>query len=261
MEGKDPAKVIRDAIAKTLVFYYPFAGRLKEGPNGKLNVDCTGEGVLFIEGMLMLPSSNLVTILFHHFHAWMSFSSMLKVMFPILKSTFSTSDTIEVWWFHLYYSPQPHHGQCHRVVTVHESLKRNSPRHLLNAQTPPRVTYAQHEFDEEFMDMNDDEIIQPNNMMNLFVFFGYNEISALRKLIPPHYQCTTHDILTACLWRCHTKALQPDPNQHIRLICVVNARSKFNPPLPLGYYRNAIAYPTTVTTPDKLCRSSLKYAI
>jgi hypothetical protein len=49
MEGKDPIKVIKEAISRTLVFYYPLAGRLREGFNRKLMVDCTDEGVMFTE--------------------------------------------------------------------------------------------------------------------------------------------------------------------------------------------------------------------
>ncbi|KVI00027.1 Chloramphenicol acetyltransferase-like domain-containing protein [Cynara cardunculus var. scolymus] len=46
MANKNPATVIRDALAKVLVYYYPFAGRLREAPTQKLMVDCTGEGVI-----------------------------------------------------------------------------------------------------------------------------------------------------------------------------------------------------------------------
>lgn len=49
MEGKDPVKVIRQALGEALVYYYPLAGRLKQDSNGKLMVDCNAQGVCFIE--------------------------------------------------------------------------------------------------------------------------------------------------------------------------------------------------------------------
>ena len=49
MAEKDPVEVIRKALSQTLVFYYPLAGRVREGPHRKLVVDCTGEGAMFIE--------------------------------------------------------------------------------------------------------------------------------------------------------------------------------------------------------------------
>nr|GME05769.1 methanol O-anthraniloyltransferase-like [Ipomoea batatas] len=49
MVGRDPATVIKEGLAKALVFYYPLAGRLFQGPNKKLIVDCNGEGALFLK--------------------------------------------------------------------------------------------------------------------------------------------------------------------------------------------------------------------
>ena len=37
------------ALAEALVYYYPVAGRLREEAGGKLVVDCTAEGVVFVD--------------------------------------------------------------------------------------------------------------------------------------------------------------------------------------------------------------------
>lgn len=47
--NEDAVGVIRDALAKVLVHYYPLAGRLTISPEMKLIVDCTGEGAVFVE--------------------------------------------------------------------------------------------------------------------------------------------------------------------------------------------------------------------
>lgn len=43
--------MIKEALAKVLVYYYPLAGKLVEDSDGKLIVDCTGEGAVFVEAV------------------------------------------------------------------------------------------------------------------------------------------------------------------------------------------------------------------
>ena len=43
------AEVMNKALAKALVPFYPMAGRLRDDENGRVEIACTGEGVLFVE--------------------------------------------------------------------------------------------------------------------------------------------------------------------------------------------------------------------
>ncbi|KAL6576329.1 histone H3.1 [Orobanche hederae] len=45
----EAVRVLKDALSKALVHYYPLAGRLTISPEMKLAVDCTGEGAFFVE--------------------------------------------------------------------------------------------------------------------------------------------------------------------------------------------------------------------
>lgn len=43
----DP-EVLKDGLGRALVPFYPMAGRLKRGEDGRVEIDCQGQGVLFV---------------------------------------------------------------------------------------------------------------------------------------------------------------------------------------------------------------------
>ncbi|CAN0925052.1 Omega-hydroxypalmitate O-feruloyl transferase [Linum grandiflorum] len=47
--NEDALEVMRKSLEKVLVHYYPLAGRLTISSEGKLIVDCNGDGALFVE--------------------------------------------------------------------------------------------------------------------------------------------------------------------------------------------------------------------
>ncbi|GFP82382.1 benzyl alcohol o-benzoyltransferase [Phtheirospermum japonicum] len=133
-------------------------------------------------------------------------------------------------------------------------------RHLLNARDPPRVSCTHHEYDD-VPDTNGD-LVPLDSMVHRSFFFGAAEISALRRRLPNQQRgCSTFEILTACLWRCRTIAISPDPNEEVRILCIVNSRKRFDPPLPEGYYGNVFAFPVAIAAAGKLSKSPLHYAL
>lgn len=47
--NEDAVEVVKNSLSKLLVHYYPLAGKLIISVEGKLIVDCTGEGAVFVE--------------------------------------------------------------------------------------------------------------------------------------------------------------------------------------------------------------------
>ncbi|KAG2701257.1 hypothetical protein I3760_06G036000 [Carya illinoinensis] len=276
MQGRDPVKVIREALAQTLVFYYPFAGRLREGPGRKLVVECTGEGVVFIEAdadvtleqfgdALRPPFPCLEELLFEppgsgrilHCPLLLIQVTRLKCGGFIfgLRLNHTMSDGAGVVQFMIAVGELARGAGAPSVLPVWQ-------RHLLNARDPPRLTCTHREYDK-VIDTKGGNITPLEDMVSRSFFFGRTEVSAIRRFVPHHLsQSTTFEVIIACLWRCRTIALQFDSNEEVRMMSVVNARKKFNPPLPSGYYGNVIAYPAAVTTAGKLCENTnLGYAL
>ncbi|KAI9084368.1 hypothetical protein K1719_033710 [Acacia pycnantha] len=348
MRGRDPVDVIRKALAETLVFYYPFAGRLREGPNRKLMVDCNGDGVVFVRSIRcssmatlagsettsmsnhsevcaaedvktrhqptkidFLDNSGLVGLqrqvmreqdastaivdqllvgkVFIEADADVTleaFGDALQPPFPSLEELLYdvTSPVLNtpllliqvtrlkcggfIFALRLNHTMSDAAGLVQFMSALGEiacgARKPSNPpgwhRELLNARKPPRVTCTHREYDE--VPDTKGTIIPLDDMAHRSFFFGPNEVASIRTQIPQHLrQSSDFEIITAFLWRCRTVALQPDDDEEVRIICIVNARAKFNPPLPDGFYGNAFAFPVAVTTARKLCRNPLGYAL
>ncbi|KAI3979430.1 hypothetical protein MKX01_001622 [Papaver californicum] len=220
---EDIVDVIRKALADTLVFYYLFAGRLREAPRGKLLVECTGQSVIFVEADADVSLNQLG-------------GDDLKPPFPFIEQLlYAPVDSEEILCCHLMLI-QVTRLTCGRftfgishnhTISLAEIARGHlSPsilpvweRHLLNAREPPQVSF--HSF-----------------------FFGPKESASLRQQVPHYLQvCTTFELLTAWLWRCRTIAIGYDPKEEVRVVIAVTARGKFHTPLPIGFYGNAIADP------------------
>ncbi|TKY59492.1 Spermidine coumaroyl CoA acyltransferase [Spatholobus suberectus] len=55
----DPAEVIKEALSKALIYYYPVAGKLVRHADGKLRINCNSEGVPFTEAICNCDLSSL----------------------------------------------------------------------------------------------------------------------------------------------------------------------------------------------------------
>jgi benzyl alcohol O-benzoyltransferase len=99
-------------------------------------------------------------------------------------------------------------------------------RELLNARDPPRVTCTHNEYEPE--PNNKGTMFPLDDMVHRTFFIGPTEVSAIRSLLPPHQlqQHSNFEIIAAYFWRCRTIALQLDVDEEVRIICVVDARSK-----------------------------------
>ncbi|KAI3855578.1 hypothetical protein MKX03_006616 [Papaver bracteatum] len=274
-KADDIVGVMKKALADALVFYYPFSGRLREVSGGKLLVQCTAQGVLFVEADADVSLEQLG-------------GDFPKPPFPCLEqllyTPFNSEDILSFpllfvqvtrlmcggFIFGLRYNHTICDGQgINQFVKALAEIARGrvSPsilpvweRHLLNARDPPQVMFAHREYD--VIPDRKEKIPSLDDVVQHSFFFGPRELASLRHYIPPHLQaCTTFELLTAWLWRSRTIAVGYDPSEEVRVVISVSTRGKLHSTLPTGFYGNAIAYPVAVSTTEKLIENPLSFAL
>ncbi|KAI4318695.1 hypothetical protein MLD38_032368 [Melastoma candidum] len=139
-------------------------------------------------------------------------------------------------------------------------------RELLSARVPPRVThvhpsYDYKEYDEQWLQKGD--IIRALGfVISKSFFFGPTELTAIRRSLPQRLRnCSTYVVLASFLWRSRTIAFNLNAEDEVGFVTVGDVRTKVNPPLPKGYYGNAIISSCAITTAGRLCGNPLEYTI
>ncbi|KAL2517339.1 HXXXD-type acyl-transferase family protein [Abeliophyllum distichum] len=281
MRGKDPVGVIREGLAKTLVYYYPFAGRIIEGDNRKLMVDCNGKGVLFVEadanikieqlGDNVLPPCPFMEEFLHDVPGSGGIIGCPLLLFQVTRficGGFALG-------IRLNHTMADGYGAMQFLNAITEFVKGASAPSIppiwqreqyLNARSPPRITCTHNEFEQITHNKpSSDVIMDSDKLIRTAIFFSPKDIQALRNQVSSEnfHRCPRFDLITACLWKCRTIALNPaDPDEMVRVSIIINARGKQGmPDIPTGYYGNAFTYPAAVSKAGILCTSPLSYAV
>ena len=246
-EGFFAPERLREALARALVPFYPLAGRMATGPEGRLEIDCNGEGALFVVARADFTGDEM----FRDFEPSPEARRLLvpfaasgdpPCLLAMVQVTFLKCGGVAV-------GTGMHHvtmdgAGAIQFIRTWTTLARGldaayvypSPpvhdRTVLRARSPPHVTFEH-------------PVYSPSNLNGLprpFVTRVYavspKLLAGIKSSCAPGV--STYCALTAHLWRamCVARGLAPDAESRLRV--PANIRQRLRPQLPANYFGNAI---------------------
>lgn len=274
MKMEDPVVVIKEALRKVLVHYYPLAGRIGLSPQGKLNVNCNAEGALFVEadadcrledlGDISKPDP---TTLGRLVYSTPGAKNILEIP-PLAAQVTRFKCGGFVLGLALNHCMFDGLGAMEFVNSWSEtarglplSIPPYLDRSLLQARSPPKIEYPHLEFSEieNLSSFTEDSELEYRSFC-----FSPERLAELKRTAMEDgtlEKCTTFEALSAHVWRCRSRALQMAPNQETKLLFAVDGRKRFDPPLPKGYFGNGIVLTNCLSKTGNLAEKHLSYAV
>lgn len=252
---QEPALIVKEALSKALVHFYPLAGKLKRQADGRLQITCNGDGVPFLEATADCHLSAL------NYFDGIDVETGKKFVFDwatdgeygyhplVLQVTKFSCGGFTIGM-----------GLSHSVCDgFGAALFFRTMSELASGKTAPTVKPVW-ERERLVGKPSDQEQVPTFDKVSFAIspFIPTDKIShacfnldseSIRKLKLdlvqecdheiPKESFTTLEVLGAYVWRSRYRALNHNPDGKTMFCLAIGMRNFINPPLPAGYYGNA----------------------
>ncbi|CAK7348528.1 unnamed protein product [Dovyalis caffra] len=252
--GPAAAQVIKEALSKALVPYYPLAGWLKDSSPGQLQIECSAQGVWFVEA-----SANCTLDAVSYFDNIMSipYDELLPDYVPETEGT-EPLVQMQVTQFEC-------GGFVIGLIFCHSICDGLGAAQFLNALGEiarglehPSITPV---WCRDFFPPpppQQEKVntlpILPAPMPHYRLQHANIDISLDQiQLVKTEFHestgqiCSTFEAFAATFWKFRTLAVNFEQNTEVKLVFFANCRQLLDPPLPRGFYGNCF-FPVTITT-------------
>ncbi|MBA0686048.1 hypothetical protein Goari_013671 [Gossypium aridum] len=263
--GPEASKVIREALSKALVPYYPLAGLLKESDNNQLQVECSGEGAWFVEASA--DSSLHAFNYFDDANFDIPYDELLPDQVP-------NSEGMEPL-VQMQVTQFACGGFVIGLIFCHTICDGLGSAQFLNAvgefargmeHLSVEPVWQRDFFPTPTQEANDIQLanlpVPPPPMPgkpleHVSIDISMDEINQLKKQFHEStgQTCSAFEIVAANFWSLRTRAINLKPGTEVRLLFFANCRQLVEPPLPKGFYGNCF-FPITITAPCDLLKQA-----
>ncbi|KAI3929224.1 hypothetical protein MKX01_006460 [Papaver californicum] len=272
--------ILKEALSKVLVPFYPMGGRLKRDEDGRIEIDCNGEGVLLVEA-----ETTSVIDDFGDFAPTLELRQLIPTVdysgdissYPllVLQVTHFKCGGVSLGVGMQHHVADGASG-LHFINTwsdMARGLDLTIPpfidRTLLRARDPPTPTFHHIEYQPPppmktpSHSPNSQPALGTSTSVAIFNITR-DQLNTLKSKSKEGENITvnysSYEMLSSHVWRSVCRARDLPADQETKLYIATDGRSRLRPTLPPGYFGNVIFTTTPIAVSGELDSKPLTYA-
>ncbi|PON75017.1 Transferase [Trema orientale] len=274
-----------DSLRRVLVHFYPLAGRLRSLGNGRFELACNGNGVVFVAAELNVdlvefgkdftPTPDFDRFLFPSINDAVPIHELPLCFVQLTKfrcggyslglaTSHVITDGLSAANFMTEWARLAR-GEPLRTAPFHDktAFKAGEP-----SWAPPRFDHSNDFCCMPFLlkQPSPEELKKMKTTM-ITLGLGTEQVEKLKRLanrdrpnkLKSSRPYTRYEALTAHIWRCASKARKHQDEQPTACLVTIDSRRRLQPPLPLGYFGNGVFDVTASCYAGDLTSKPLSY--